>query len=95
MLPVIIGPRERRPSPKASGSFLTMIVHLQLYRPTAHVGRNSFVSISMNEKVSSELVAIGWKHKDPKTLMGYIEPSSMRKMMMIDKIKQKDHENQN
>ena len=54
--------------------------YLQLFRPTAHVGRNSFVSISMNEKVSSELVAIGSKHKDPKTLMGYIEPSSMSMM---------------
>ena len=28
-------------------------------------------------KVSSELVALGSKHKDPKTLLGYIEPSSM------------------
>lgn len=53
---------------------------LKLLHPTGHVGRNSYVTISMNEKVSSELVALGSKHKDPKTLLGYIEPSSMSLM---------------
>ena len=53
---------------------------LQLVHATGHSGRKSLVTIACNSNVSAEVVALASHHKDPKTLMGYIAPSSLNMM---------------
>ena len=47
-------------------------VHLQLFNPTGHSGRVTLSSIAMNNNVGSVEVAAATKHRDPKSLLGYI-----------------------
>ena len=46
--------------------------HLQLFKPTGHSGRVTLSSIAMNNNVGSVEVAVATKHRDPKSLLGYI-----------------------
>ena len=46
--------------------------HLQLFKPTGHSGRVTLSSIAMNNNVGSVEVAAATKHRDPKSLLGYI-----------------------
>ena len=46
--------------------------YLQLLNPTGHTPRRSMISIAVNAKVESVVVALATKHKDPK-LLGYVE----------------------
>jgi hypothetical protein len=47
----------------------------QVSKATGKAGRMSFTSIAMNKtKVGAEVVALATKHRDPKTMVGYIEP---------------------
>ena len=54
--------------------------YLRLDHATGHSGRKSLVTIACNSNVSAEVVAIASHHKDPKTLMGYIAPSTLTMM---------------
>ena len=47
-------------------------VHLQFFNPTGHSGRVTLSSIAMNNNVGSVEVAANTKHRDPKSLLGYI-----------------------
>jgi len=47
--------------------------HLQLFNPTGHSGRITLSSIAMNNNVGSVEVAAATKHRDPKSLLGYIQ----------------------
>jgi len=47
-------------------------VQLQLMHPTGHTGRVTLSSIAMNNNVGSVEVAASTKHRDPKSLFGYI-----------------------
>ena len=47
----------------------------QLENPTGHSGRKTFCSVAVNDNVSALVVAQATKHKDPKTLMGYVSVS--------------------
>jgi len=40
--------------------------------PTGHTGRVTLSSIAMNNNVGSVEVAASTKHRDPKSLLGYI-----------------------
>ena len=52
----------------------------RLQHATGHSGRKSLVTIACNANVSAEVAALASHHKDPKTLMGYIAPSSLNMM---------------
>ena len=45
---------------------------LQLMHPTGHTGHVTLSSIAMNNNVGSVEVAAATKHRDPKSLLGYI-----------------------
>ena len=45
---------------------------LQLTNPSGHSGRVSLSSIAINNNVGSIEVAAATKHKDPKSLLGYV-----------------------
>jgi len=45
---------------------------LQLTNPSVHTGRVSLSSIAINNNIGSIKVAAATKHKDPKSLLGYI-----------------------
>ena len=47
-------------------------IHLQLTHASGHSGRVTLSSIAMNNKLGSVEVAAATKHKDPKSLLGYI-----------------------
>ena len=47
-------------------------IHLQLTYATGHSGRVTLSSIAMNNNVGSVEVGAATKHKDPKSLLGYI-----------------------
>ena len=53
---------------------------LKLLHPIGHSGRKTFVSVAINEKVAPEIVCLASKHKDAKTLVGYIAPSPLSLM---------------
>ena len=48
---------------------------LQVENPTGHSGGKTFCSVAVNNNVSALVVAQATKHKDPKTLMGYVSVS--------------------
>ena len=48
------------------------IHHLQLSHASGHSGRVTLSSIAINNKIGSVEVAAATKHKDPKSLLGYI-----------------------
>ena len=47
-------------------------INLQLMNPSGHSGRVTLSSIAMNNNVGSVEVGAATKHKDPKSLLGYI-----------------------
>lgn len=47
---------------------------LQLPKITGRVGRMSFNTHSMNSGVSAESTSLASKHRDPKTMLGYVVP---------------------
>ena len=48
---------------------------LQIENPTGHSARKTFCSVSVNNNVNALVVAQATKHKDPRTLMGYVNPT--------------------
>jgi len=55
--------------------------HLQLKNATGHTGRRTFASVAMNSEGGDALAtAIATGHRDPKSLMTYVTPSSGLKM---------------
>lgn len=51
---------------------LMLINHSLLKNPSGHSGRVTLSSIAMNNNVGSVEVGAATKHKDPKSLLGYI-----------------------
>ena len=47
-------------------------INLQMINPSGHSGRVTLSSIAMNNNVGSVEVSAATKHKDPKSLLGYI-----------------------
>ena len=47
---------------------------LQLKKISGRVGRMSFSTHAMNNGVSAETTSLASKHKDPKTMLGYVVP---------------------
>ena len=54
---------------------VSVTLELQVENPTGHSGRKTFYSVVVNNNVSALVVAQATKHKDPKTLMGYVSVS--------------------
>ena len=48
---------------------------LQGDKITGHSGRNTLVTAAVNSGIDATVVALTSKHKDPKSIMGYIEPN--------------------
>ena len=55
--------------------WVSVTLELQVENPTGHSGRKTFCSVAVNNNVSALVVAQATKHKDPKTLMGYVSVS--------------------
>ena len=75
---------------------LRIPLDLQVENPTGHSGRKTFCSVSVNNNVSALVVAQATKHKDPKTLMGYVSVSDnslMEASLAISSAANRVHQN--
>lgn len=48
--------------------------NLRLKKVSSRVGRTSFATLAMNNNASAEVTSLASKHKDPKTMLGYVRP---------------------
>lgn len=59
---------------------------LQLGKCSSRMGRVTFATLAMNNGVSAEATSVATKHRDPKTLLGYVAPNENLLMQAALKI---------